>query len=139
MQLTQGMFGTPFNSKRGPFGLRSGQRRFFSDILAKNCGWYNRRREKLGQGDLCADDLKQISSGLEKGEVFITLPARFSGEDAPGVDYVASNATFVITKGKMYHVGPLGPNVFLADYLRRLRGLALEVIMPARVRALMTG
>lgn len=122
-QLTRGMYGNEFNRTGTVFGLRCGQMRYRPDKITHNSGWYNKLGEKLGWGDLGASDFKRIAKELEDGELFIILGESDSfwnfvtqigpiGSmlkttptiEAPGIDYVASHARFVIAQGKLYFV-----------------------------------
>src|SRR6185369_424422 len=85
--------------------------------MIKNAGWYNKAGEKLGWGDLSTDDFFRIRRELEDGEMFIILSERDSfwnfatqpgllghnvvtkpDVEAPGVDYVAAKARYIIIK-----------------------------------------
>ena len=62
------------------FGLRDAQTRvsgidsaFDNKKLFHNAGWYNRKGEEIGWGDLSVKDLKNIKGGLRTGELFIVM------------------------------------------------------------------
>jgi len=118
-QLTKGMYGQQFQRVSKVFGLSCGQIRSRPDKTTHNSGWYNKLGEKLGWGDLDVDDFRRISSELENGEFFIILgeqdsywrlheTGRAHLEEAPGVDYVAEHAMFIITQGQLYFVNDSG-------------------------------
>jgi len=88
-----------------------------------NGGWYNKAGEKLGWGDLSVKDMKYICDSLNADELFIILGEQESfwdfvsdlGHsaqtattrpeiDAPGVDYVAEHALYILAKGKLHVV-----------------------------------
>jgi hypothetical protein len=119
-ELTKGMFGHEFDRKNARFGIGAGQMR--SQQVCHNAGWYNKKGEKLGWGDLSAEDMKTILADLQDGEMFIILSEQDSfwhfvthngglgslcttkpEESAPGVDYVAANARFILVKGQAYY------------------------------------
>ncbi len=131
MKLTRGMFGTEFG---GPteasklFGLRTGQMRCgYESPRAHNGGWYNQAGEKLGWGDLRPDDFKRIQQLLEPGQMFLVLGEHDSfwnfvsrasvigsmatttpDMDAPGAEYVAEKAWYVITPEFVRHINEYG-------------------------------
>jgi hypothetical protein len=100
-------------------GLRIGQMRGYDGKIGHNCGWYNKRGEKLGWGDLSATDLNKVAADLPRGEVMVVLSEQNSfwnfvtqvgviGDlcktesraEAPGVDYIAEHALFVVVPGE---------------------------------------
>jgi hypothetical protein len=103
-------------------GLRSGQIR--ADDLVHNGGWYNSDGEKLGWGDLSAEDLRRLRDGLPADELFIVLGESDSfwnfvthnpgitgdfckttvEEMHPGRAYMAKNARYVIETGVIWRV-----------------------------------
>lgn len=131
MKLVQGMFSNGFDRKPSPLGLRCDQMRNMFETLSRNAGWYNNRGEKIGYGDLSFDDALRIAIELDEGEYFVLLGEedsfwKFVEEnpgltgadctthptvDAPGVDYVASKAEFIIGPCKLmivnaWHMNP---------------------------------
>lgn len=118
--LTKNMYGSEFDSAPGKFmGLRCGQMR--SPQLTHNSGWYNRAGEKIGWGDLDKYDFLRIRSALEDGELFVILGESDSFWNfvtrpgiigsmstvkpdvyAPGVEYIAEHAMYVITNEAIY-------------------------------------
>lgn len=116
-----------FDTGRRPsrlFGLRCGQLRGRRRRIAKNAGWYDRHGHKLGWGDLSADDLAKIMSGISRHEVFLVLGETDSywhftkfvtrgakkflrvhaRERAPGARYILEHCSFVILHGAAYCV-----------------------------------
>jgi len=128
-RLKQGMFGSEFRQTGRLFGLRCGQ--MVSNHRKKeghNYGWYNQKGEKLGWGDLSADNLMTIASELLEGEVFVTMgegdsfwefvdeplaiineekiqdPNLKNLEEKPGVEYLIHRARHIIIPKKVYQV-----------------------------------
>ncbi|MDP1689645.1 MAG: hypothetical protein Q8L52_00330 [bacterium] len=122
-RLTKGVYGHQFNRANNLFGIRCGQIR--SHEFVHNGGWYNQQGEKLGWGDLTAADLQRISRELQDGELFVILPesasfwkfvekesagpigsmcATTSDEQAPGIDYVAAECSYIIARGTIHIV-----------------------------------
>ena len=113
-------------------------------------GWYNKAGEKLGWGDLSIEDFERIYREIEEDEVFIILGESDSfwnfvtrpgllghnaavkpDVEAPGVDYVAAKARFIITKNG-YH--------FVDDYSRKdewvnFDGLEFRVVSRTNAKA----
>lgn len=147
-QLTKGMYGSQFERASRLFGISCGQIR--SKDFVHNGGWYNRQGEKLGWGDLAVEDFQKIRRGLEDGEMFIILGEHDSfwnfattpgllghnwgtkpDIEAPGIDYVAAKARFIITKDGYY---------FVDDYSREdeyvnFNGLEFRVVSRANAQA----
>ncbi len=147
-QLTKGMYGSQFERVSSLFGLSCGQIR--GKDFVHNGGWYNKQGEKLGWGDLAVEDFQKIRRELEDGELFIILGEKDSfwnftttpgllGHncgtkptiEAPGVDYVAAKARFIINK-EGYH--------FVDDYSRKeewvnFDGLEFRVVKRADAQA----
>ena len=126
-QLTKGMFGTEFGkrSETALFDLRCGQIR--SRDFVHNGGWYNRAGEKLGWGDLSLADFQKIAEDLEEGELFVILHESDSfwnfverpgiigsmavvkpTVEAPGVEFVAEKAAYIIAPMECYYVDRYG-------------------------------
>jgi len=121
--LTQAMYGTEFNPASRLFGLRCGQMRSTSKVV-HNGGWYNRRGEKLGWGDLSTTDFLNIQAELPELELLVVLEEEDSfwkfvthnpgviGSmcsttptiDAPGVGYVATHCSFIVSSTELYHI-----------------------------------
>ncbi|TSC89140.1 MAG: hypothetical protein G01um10143_521 [Parcubacteria group bacterium Gr01-1014_3] len=136
-QLVRGMYP---HVGVGPFGLSIAQMRFEGKV-AHNCGWYNKSGEKLGWGDLSIEDFGQISRYLMDDEIFVVLSESatndFAGAlpteeslQAPGVEYVAENAMFIIAKRRVYRVddSPIAP--------KHWRGLIVEILTREAATAL---
>lgn len=125
MKLTQGLFGHEFKPNRdNPFDLRTGQMRSYGNgKVGHNAGWYNQNGEKLGWGDLTMTDLERVATAIEKDEMFITVAEQDSfwafvqqigsigalcrvkpTEAAPGREYVACKARYVVTRGTVSHI-----------------------------------
>ena len=119
MKLEKGMYGSEFRSKKGPFGLACGQMR--GHDFCHNAGWYNKAGEKLGWGDLSLDDIRTICREIDPGELFVILSEHDSfwkfttsigtigsmcsvrpDAEAPGVDYIAEHARYIIANGAIY-------------------------------------
>ena len=156
-RLTKGMYGDAlyFDPVDGLFGLRCGQMRHRKSKITHNSGWYNKLGEARGWGDLAAKDFRRISKGLKKNELFIILgeldscPNSFTRPrlrrirtwwrrkfvvNAPGIDYVAKCALFVIAKNRLYYVNPFGN---IKEKVIKLCGLRFKVINRDAVKALM--
>ncbi len=121
-QLIKGMYGQEFHQTgNNLFNLRCGQCR--CDDFVHNGGWYNKAGEKLGWGDLSPQDLLKVSNGLEEGELFVILPESASfwnfvtrpgiigslcvvnpDVEAPGTEYVAEYAMYIISRHQLYLV-----------------------------------
>lgn len=141
--LTKGMFGRQFSPVDARFDIYCGQLR--GHELSHNGGWYNRQGEKLGYGDLDANDFRRIARDLDPGEVFIVLSESDSfwnfvtgyvavgalcttkpDVEAPGIDYVIEHARFVITRGRVMIVRQeFDPN----EPTRMILGLTCTVIL----------
>jgi hypothetical protein len=127
MQLTQGMYGSEFRNTGSMFGIRCGQMR--GQDIVHNGGWYNAAGEKLGWGDMSADDFLRISSELPEGELFVVLPESASfwkfvdrkrmgmigsmhatspDIEAPGVDFIVEHAMWIIARSRIYGVSHTG-------------------------------
>ncbi len=123
--LVPGIYGTEFEKKMGPFGLRCGQIRSEFWLPAHNSGWYNCQGEKIGWGDLSSDDLKRIAEEIPQGELFIVLSEEYSfgtfieenpgltgslctaspDEQNPGVTFVAEKCHIIVSRGVCFWVG----------------------------------
>jgi hypothetical protein len=110
MKLTQGIYARLGKDK--PFGLRCDQMR--CPELCHNAGWFNLAGEKLGFGDLSAEDFVRIAAELGREEVFLVIPESASHWDlqknlpgadpwAPGTEYVLDNVYWAVLPG--YEVG----------------------------------
>lgn len=121
-QLVKGMYGHEFSPTRNaPFGLMCGQMRARSSF-GHNAGWYNKKGEKLGFGDLNGKDIQNIQNGLEQDELFIILSELASfwkfvrrpgavgsmadvdrqKEYEPGQEYVSKHFMYCVTKEKVF-------------------------------------
>jgi hypothetical protein len=141
------MYYPEYSGKAGPFGLRCGQMRHRKVRAAKNAGWYNRRGEKLGWGDLSHEDLDLIRRGLPADEAFIILcendaSLRFimgkkrRKERAPGVRYVIEKCMYIVAGGRLYLVDRFAS--IKEKYYRR-RGLRFKIISGETAAALIKG
>lgn len=122
-QLTKGMYGRESGPDPAsqPFGLHRGQMR--GNDLVHNGGWYNRRGEKLGWGDLSAEDIVRISREIAEDKIFIILSEKNSSSDlftcsgatcslaqtkrnmeVPGPEYVAEKCFIIIGHGEIWWV-----------------------------------
>jgi len=120
VRLTPGMFGREFGPRvETPFNLHTGQMR--SQEIAHNGGWFNQEGERLGWGDLAAEDFVNIQRTLEPGDMFFVLGESDSfwnfvrnigpiGSmcstsptiDKPGVEYVRERFMYLITPERIY-------------------------------------
>ena len=110
-------------------GLSDGQRRHEGVRVGgtRGSGWYNQRGEWVGWGDLDAEEMRGIAHVLAPNELFIVLhegdsyyrflrdlvPDTSRGarsEDAPGLDYIAARAFFIIGKGAIWRVHNVQPS-----------------------------
>ncbi|MCX6736027.1 MAG: hypothetical protein NTZ13_03000 [Candidatus Parcubacteria bacterium] len=114
VQLTKGMYGSESNQTGDLFGLACGQM-CSEKKITHNSGWYNRSGEKLGWGDLNAEDFARIARELDAGEFFIILSEQDSRwkvpegkEEDPGVLYVAEHALYIITRNQLFRVDDWG-------------------------------
>lgn len=155
-QLTKGMYGTEFGRtpETALFGLRCGQIR--GRDFVHNGGWYNRAGEKLGWGDLAQSDFTNITERLEEGELFIILAESDSfwnfvthnpgiigsmcatkpDASAPGVDYVAEKAMYVIGPMELYYVDRWSSE---KRDTTNIDGLTFKVLTKEAVKALIVG
>jgi hypothetical protein len=121
--LIKNMYGTEFYPESFCMGLRCGQIKY-RNKYAHNSGWYNREGDKLGWGDLDAEDFKRIQASLEDNELFLVLGEGDSfwnfvtqnpgiigslckteaTVEAPGRVYVAKHAMFAITQDKVFRI-----------------------------------
>lgn len=120
-RLTKGMYGHEFRSQSNLFGITCGQIR--GRDFVHNGGWYNQQGEKLGWGDLSVEDFRRISAELEEGEMFVILCESDSfwafvekpgligsmaqvkpDVEAPGAEYVAQKAMYIIVRGELFFV-----------------------------------
>lgn len=147
-QLTKGMYGTARKPVVGPFGLSAGQKCVDMRIVDRDGGWYNRRGERLGLGELSAHDFLKIISDIDNGELFIILDGiaaywNFENSkdgamaklsiDAPGIDYVAKHAQYILAHKQAYYVADYPHKIFKWD-----NGLRLRPLMPSSVKEFMT-
>jgi hypothetical protein len=108
------MFGTEDEPQSPLFGIRSGQARGGRTKIIQNGGWYSSSGDKLGWGDLSAEDFQRISGDLESDELIIILDEEDSfwkfkehpdlSMEAPGIDYVAKHARYVIARNQFWRV-----------------------------------
>lgn len=152
VQLTKGMYGHEFHYSKGDlFGLRCGQMRGDDAKMTHNSGWYNKSGEKIGFGDLSTKDFQRISSELDDGELFIILGESYSfwnfvtrpglignmaqtkpTVEAPGVDYVAEHAMYVIARNQLYLIFK-----DLREETSEWQGLQFKVLKHDAVKSLM--
>jgi hypothetical protein len=121
-RLTKGCFGHQFKHEKVPGFefLSCGQMRTHENF-GHNAGWYNKLGEKIGWGDLNADDVKRIMRNLQQGELFITVSEHDSFwkfvtafgpigsmcettpvEQEPGIDYVAEKSRYIIAPKEIF-------------------------------------
>lgn len=126
-QLTKGMYGTEFDSRSRLFGLACGQMRV-RRTFGHNAGWYNKKGEKIGWGDLETKDIKNIQNEINEDELFIILSESASfwkfvrrpgpigsmsdvdhqSEYAPGQEYVAKYFMWCVSKKGVFYNGRNG-------------------------------
>lgn len=109
-QLPIGVYGNESIGIAGPFGLRYEQMRD-TQVVVRNAGWFNKRGERLGFGDLSRGDLVGISEGLNQNELFVVLNDDDSyrsftrGEvpwdkfQIPGIEYIVDHFEVMVQKG----------------------------------------
>jgi len=133
-QLKKGMYGEEQRQTGDLFGIRCGQLRSIEKIT-HNSGWYNIKGEKLGWGDLSAQDFRRISAEIDPNEVFFVLSEHASHgafmtekevldpltgkevkEDAPGINYVAEHAMYIITQNRLVKVDRWSKKEALVQY-----------------------
>jgi len=136
MKLTKGMFGREFGPRvETEFNLYSGQMRAGQGKMTHNSGWYNAAGEKLGWGDLSAEDFGRIRALLKPGEAFVVLPEHesfwsfvqenrgFLGShcltsadaEAPGPEYVRECMTYLVTEEAIFVVTESRTGLFERD------------------------
>ncbi|MEK7089281.1 MAG: hypothetical protein AAB920_00495 [Patescibacteria group bacterium] len=137
-QLTKEMYGSALRPIVGPFGLSTGQKCVDMRIVDRDGGWYTKRGERLGFGELSAHDFLKIISDIDNDELFIILDGtdaywNFQNSktgsmaklsiDAPGIDYVAKHAQYVLAHKQAYYVADYPQKIFKWDNGLRLRPL----------------
>ena len=139
--LTKGLWGAR-NSGNGCqlLGMHHGQMR--PDRLVHDAGWYNQRGESLGWGDLGPVDFSVIRDNITAGEMFIALSERNSccegtklDVEAPGIDYVAEKACYIVSKEGVFAVDDSWP----LDRPMVRHGLQFVLIRRAKVLAFIKG
>ena len=91
-RLKEGMF--EYMGGCGLFGLRDMQTRVAGlhcsvtkKVIFHNAGWYNKKGDEIGWGDLSFGDLLNIKTGLRTGEVFIVLSELNRSDKKDYIDY----------------------------------------------------
>lgn len=141
-RLVKGMFGTEDEPRSPLFGIYGGQTRSGKTKIIHNGGWYSSSGDKLGWGDLSAEDFQRISSELESDELLIILGEEDSywnfsehpdlSMEAPGTDYVAERARYVIARNQLWRVEKnLGTGIFERG------GLQFKILESKAVKPLM--
>jgi hypothetical protein len=134
------MYGTEFNSIKGPFGLKCGQIR--GDVIFRNVGWYNKSGERLGWGDLSIEDVEKIVRDIPEGEIFVIMTEQDAywnlikterDLDKPGKDYVLERARLIFARGKFYC--PDYKNQYGSDSYE-IRGIVFEILRGDRLEKL---
>ena len=91
-------------SRLPDLGLKDGTIR--ARDVVHNGRWYNGVGQRIGWGDLSAEDIKRIQSKLRPEELFVVLSERSAwnlpNEDKPGIDYLVEKASWVITPTVIY-------------------------------------
>lgn len=152
MRLTKQMYGHEFKAESRLFDLLCGQTRASRNV--HNGGWYNKAGEKLGWGDLDAEDFRRISMELEEGELFVVLHESDSfwnfvtghgvigamcttkpDVHAPGVEYVAEKCCYIVSPLMVHFVDRFGSHsgketVSLRD------ALVVKVLSPEKAKEL---
>jgi hypothetical protein len=136
MKLTKGIFGREFGPKvKTEFNLHSGQMRAGQGKMTHNSGWYNAAGEKLGWGDLSAEDFGRIRALLEPGQAFIVLPEHESfwsfvtehkghlgshcptsaDAEAPGLEYIQEHMSYLVTQDAVFVITESRTGLFERD------------------------
>lgn len=104
-RLINKLYGTRRSPRSHLFGLKCGQRRV-GEVLIKKAGWFNRKGQKMGYGDLDASDFAEIARGLQADESFIIIPEYFcSGmamKEIGDIDEALNRAIYVLRKDEFY-------------------------------------
>jgi hypothetical protein len=143
--LTKYIFGNQIDPKKTPFGLLSGQVRH--NAIITSAGWYNYNGQKLGYGDLSLQDMEKISLNISKLEIFFALtegdsfwniPKEINSTE-PGLDYIANNAAWIITKSLIIRSRPeiIKSEKTIQDgisYMRIPRGNIKEILQPSSIK-----
>lgn len=149
MDLIKGMFGTEFNPSRINFaGLCCGQMRGGSTKIGHNSGWYNKAGEKLGFGDLNAEDVRKIQDNLEPGQFFVVLSehdsfwnfvraygpigamcVRDEKEEAPGQEYIAERFMYAVSKDMIYVHESRSIQGYLDLFKRKVEGISEDRLL----------
>lgn len=169
MRLTRGLYRP--NGKQGLFDLACGQVRSInlhakvplkSDRVLKNFGWYNRRGEKLGWGDISFCDMFRIRDNLDSGEVLFFLCEEDSfwefvlevdptgGEVcvvddkiyAPGLRYVLEKCVWFVIPGRVFKVHESyysDPDVSLLDQRVSIEDDGYWVTLRERIKEIVQG
>lgn len=152
--LRKGLFHRQY-SGRIRFGLIDSQLRGRWHRIAKNAGWYNRRGEKLGAGDLSVEDAVRIAASLRKGELFIVVSEwalwyfrtytrrgkrrkatfDYGREQAPGLAAVADQALYIFAPRKRFVVDRHGS--YGRRRVERIRGVKFRILPSAALQALL--
>jgi hypothetical protein len=82
-----------------PFNIVCGQMKSYD--LVHNGGWYNKKGQKLGWGDMDPTTFKEIAQHLPSDEVFIVLP-----ESASHWDFVKFTSTHAVVDATALNPGP---------------------------------
>lgn|GEM_PF-3478912 len=121
-----------------------------SCVFVKNVGWYNKKGEELGRGDLAAFNIEELKNRLLEGELFIVLsqedswertiyeahkkyPRKIGKGDVPGPLYVASRAWIIVAPKAIYEVK--SSRVFFGE-MRVRGGIKIKVISQEGARDL---
>lgn len=98
------------------FGLRDQQKVEDCPHEWRNCHWFNKRGDRLGDGDLSVTQYCAIAAGLRRGEVFVVLHQDFP-HVAASINrqiYMAMHAVAIILPGQIYFhqevAGEFGPH-----------------------------
>jgi len=90
-------------------------------VFVKNVGWYNKKGEELGFGDLAVFNIEKLKNELLENELFVVLgqedswertineahkkyPKKVGKGKTPGPLYVASRAWVIIARGVVYEI-----------------------------------
>lgn len=105
-QLKKGMY-TTREGTSVLFGIAYGQIRARNKV-ANQHGWFNKKGEEIGWGDLSAEDVVRISCEIEEDEFFITFNSEGSHSTTvvEDLEYVINHAYFVIGRGQLYCRNP---------------------------------
>lgn len=129
------------NMNLASLGLTVGQTRQHNFL--SNADWYNKNGEKIGHGDLSAEDFFRITKAIPEGEVFAATAVDPKPE--PTRENFFKWVRYVVMGGKMYHVSPFGNNKNVTCYNKERdtqdwgNGFEFKMLTQDEFRKLFTG